>query len=58
MVLGGEGGGAVDRGLGWINASSEQELATKLFSGNYDIYLTRDQPGQTLNAATYIDYNE
>lgn len=57
VVLGGEGGGGVDRGLGWVNATSEQELASRLLSGNYDIYLTRDQPTQTLNAGTFIDHS-
>lgn len=56
VIIGGSTseGGSLNRALGWIQATSEQDMLQKLVSGNFDIYLTRNQPIYTLHAGTFI----
>jgi hypothetical protein len=42
------------RETGWIQGTSEQDLLTKLMSGNYDIHITQHQTAQQLNGAVFL----
>lgn len=47
-------GGGYERELGWIEGTSEEDLLSKLLSGNYDINLTQHQTPFMLNGGVYI----